>query len=170
GKEVPMRKHMPFLLTGALALALGAGPGWAHPAKGPGGHGPGEHGPAVCSAQRCAVETAIDQVCPCEGAASHGQYVRCVAHAVKDLAASGIVARGCRGKVVSCAARSACGHPGRVSCFLPTAACRARRRTAPPRAASLAPRARAARSVVRRPAGRSSTERSSVTRVTLGTK
>jgi hypothetical protein len=125
-----MRKHMPILLTGALALALGAGPVRAHPGKGPGGHGPGEHGAALCSAQRCAVETAIDQACPCEGAASHGQYVRCVAHAVKDLAASGIVARGCRGKVVSCAARSACGHPGRVSCFLPTGECRVQRSAA----------------------------------------
>jgi len=142
-----MRTRISLALGGAVLLALIALPLQAHPGKGHGGHG-GQgnaghgghggaghggvggggqggtgHGPGSCSADRCVVEAAIDQACPCDAAANHGQYVRCVAREVKQLAADGMLGRSCRGKAVSCAARSACGHADRLTCFVPTDQC-----------------------------------------------
>jgi hypothetical protein len=64
-----------------------------------------------------AVRDRILAACPCEG--NHGQYVRCVAHAVKDAVRSGELDVNCKGKVTRCAARSTCGHKsGFVTCTL----------------------------------------------------
>lgn len=64
-----------------------------------------------------AVRDRILAACPCEG--NHGQFVRCVAHAVKDAVASGELDVNCKGKVVRCAARSTCGHKADfVTCTL----------------------------------------------------
>jgi hypothetical protein len=77
-----------------------------------------------CEPARCAVQTAIAAQCPsCDGAGNHGRYVSCVAHIVKQLVADGTVPGNCKGKVVSCAARSTCGKPGFVRCLFPTDTC-----------------------------------------------
>jgi hypothetical protein len=53
--------------------------------------------------------------CTCTG--NHGQYVSCVAHAVRDAVTSGELDVNCKGKVVRCAARSTCGKKtGFVTC------------------------------------------------------
>ena len=61
--------------------------------------------------------------CSCDGADNHGRFVSCVAHVVKDLVADGTVPVNCKGKVVSCAAKSTCGKPGFVRCLFPTDTC-----------------------------------------------
>jgi hypothetical protein len=76
-----------------------------------------------CEPSRCAAQAAIAQECPCEGASNHGQYVSCVAHVVRRLAASGEVAVNCKGKVTRCGARSTCGKPGFVTCQIPVSEC-----------------------------------------------
>ena len=77
-----------------------------------------------CEPARCAVQAAIASQCPsCDGADNHGRYVSCVAHIVKQLVADGTVPGNCKGKVVSCAARSTCGKPGFVRCLFPTDTC-----------------------------------------------
>ena len=76
-----------------------------------------------CEPSRCAAQAAIAQECPCEGASNHGQYVSCVAHVVRRLAASGAVAVNCKGKVTRCGARSTCGKPGFVTCQIPVSEC-----------------------------------------------
>ena len=47
----------------------------------------------------------------CANAASHGQYVSCIAHEVKTLSSgeTPTLPRSCKGAVKKCAARSACG-------------------------------------------------------------
>jgi hypothetical protein len=67
-----------------------------------------------CDAERCAAEAAIAAACPCDDAENHGAYVSCVADA-----AEGLVSEECRGAVVRCAARSACGKEGAVACLRP---------------------------------------------------
>ena len=66
--------------------------------------------PPDCEAARCSVQSAVDACCA--NAKNHGQFVSCVAHAVK---ASGVPTN-CKGKVVSCAARSTCGKEGFSTC------------------------------------------------------
>jgi len=66
--------------------------------------------PPDCEAARCSVQSAVDTCCA--NAKNHGQFVSCVAHAVK---AAGIPTN-CKGKVVRCAARSTCGKEGFVTC------------------------------------------------------
>jgi hypothetical protein len=64
------------------------------------------------------LETVRDGIlasCPCTG--NHGQYVSCVAHAVREAVTSGTLDVNCKGKVVKCAARSTCGKKeGFVTC------------------------------------------------------
>ncbi len=63
---------------------------------------------AGCSdAALASVRARILAGCPCNG--NHGQYVSCVARAVREAAASGELDTNCKGKVVHCAARSTCG-------------------------------------------------------------
>jgi len=77
-----------------------------------------------CEPARCAAQAAIAARCPsCDGADNHGRFVSCVAHVVKDLVADGTVPTNCKGKVVSCAAKSTCGKPGFVRCLFPTDTC-----------------------------------------------
>jgi hypothetical protein len=66
--------------------------------------------PPDCEAARCSVQSAVDTCCA--NAKNHGQFVSCVAHAVK---ASGIPTN-CKGKVTRCAARSTCGKEGFSTC------------------------------------------------------
>lgn len=77
-----------------------------------------------CETARCAVEAVLEQSCPCDGAINHGQHVRCVARALRQLAADGTIPRRCRGAIVRCAARSICGKPAFVACERPGAICR----------------------------------------------
>jgi hypothetical protein len=79
-----------------------------------------------CEPFRCAVETAVAARCPCNlgvpagtVAANHGQYVSCVAKAVRDLAKAGTIPNNCKGKITRCAARSICGKGGFVTCQVP---------------------------------------------------
>jgi hypothetical protein len=64
-----------------------------------------------CEAARCSVEAAIATQCPCD-AGNHGQYVRCVAQAVKSAG----IPKQCAGAIVRCAAHSRCGRSGAVAC------------------------------------------------------
>lgn len=79
--------------------------------------------PDACEPARCAAQAAIAQDCPCDAAATHGRHVSCVAHVVKRLVAAGTVPVNCKGKVVRCAAKSTCGKPGFVTCYIPTDTC-----------------------------------------------
>ena len=87
------------------------------------GHGGKASGHSRCDVGTCAVAVALEDTCPCEDATSHGQYVRCVAHATKGLAADAIIARRCRGRLVRLAAQSVCGRANAVTCVLPTSSC-----------------------------------------------
>jgi hypothetical protein len=72
----------------------------------------------------------VDATCPCAGVddgtggtiawKNHGQYVRCVAHAVKDAVRSAGVKRSCARDLVPCAARSSCGKRNAVTCIVTT--------------------------------------------------
>ena len=79
--------------------------------------------PVDCEPARCAVQTALDQQCPCDAATNHGRHVSCVAHVVKRLAKDGTIPTNCKGKIKRCAARSICGKPGFVTCDFPTDTC-----------------------------------------------
>lgn len=77
----------------------------------------GEAG-AKCS-DDAAVALARSQVaalCPCDGFANHGQYVKCARGVANTLAGSGALPNSCKGSVISCAAKSTCGKPGFVTC------------------------------------------------------
>ena len=68
-----------------------------------------------CEADRCIFDQAVNAKCHCDGAKNHGQYVSCVAHVTKALAACGMP-NNCKGKVTRCAARSTCGKTGFDTC------------------------------------------------------
>ena len=136
------------MAAGAAALALLAGIAAAkdHGGHGPGGpgngHGPGWHGShggaggghghgapgSSCGSASSAIGAFVDATCPCAGLddgtggtiawKNHGQYVRCVAHAVRDAARSLGVKRRCGRGLVPCAARSTCGKDGAVACIV----------------------------------------------------
>jgi hypothetical protein len=76
-----------------------------------------------CEPARCAVQSAINTECSCGAASNHGQYVSCVAHVVRRLAAEGTIPINCKGKVTRCAAKSTCGKEGFVTCQIPTDDC-----------------------------------------------
>lgn len=101
----------------ALAVLLIAGAADAKQGQGKG------KGPKVCDEAAVAMaQEAIAAACPCEGLTdadgnvvpwrNHGKYVRCVAHATRDLVrASGkTMSRRCLRDAVRCAARSTCGR------------------------------------------------------------
>ena len=109
----------------------GHGNGWhgqhgGHGGPG-GGHGHGAPG-GNCEAASSAIGAFVDTACPCAGKddgaggtitwKNHGQYVRCVAHAVRDAARSLGVKRRCGRGLVPCAARSSCGKDGAVACIV----------------------------------------------------
>jgi hypothetical protein len=70
-----------------------------------------------CEAERCstAVQDAV-AACGCDTAATHGQYVSCVARAMNSLAQDGTIDQSCKGKIKRCAARSDCGKPAFETC------------------------------------------------------
>ena len=93
----------------ALALAM---PAWAKP-------GGGKGGKPDCSSSLPAVQAVVAQACDCLGSPNHGQYVRCAARVVKEMAGNGLVGRGCRGQMVRTFAKSSCGKPEFVACCVP---------------------------------------------------
>jgi hypothetical protein len=103
-----------FVLATAVLWAL-VTPALARHSKG--------HTRARCDGNPCAVATAVEAVCPCADAVNHGQYVRCVAHAVKAMSANGVIDRRCRGRVVALAAHSVCGRADAAPCLVPTSTC-----------------------------------------------
>jgi hypothetical protein len=94
-------------------------------ARGPKGPRGGK-GNAACDPASSTIGAFVDAVCPCAGVddgtggttawRNHGQYVRCVAHAVKDATRSAGVKQQCGRGFVRCAARSNCGRRDVVSC------------------------------------------------------
>ena len=109
----------------AVAMIAGIGMPLVSAAKRPEGRGHGGPGSgrSRCDVGACDVATALEDVCPCEDAASHGEYVHCVAHAAKELVADGTIAHRCRGRVVRLAAQSVCGRANAVTCLVPTSSC-----------------------------------------------
>jgi hypothetical protein len=94
-----------------------------------GGPGNGNGGSASsCDAAASAIQAFVDMTCPCAGVddgnggvtawKNHGQYVRCVAHAVRDAARSAGVKRRCAKSIVPCAAGSSCGKKNAVTCVV----------------------------------------------------
>ena len=83
-----------------------------------------------CEAASSVIQAFVDTTCPCDGVddgnggtiawKNHGQYVRCVAHAVRDAARAAGVKRRCGKGIVPCAARSTCGKKRGVTCVVPT--------------------------------------------------
>src|SRR5262245_5685823 len=81
------------------------------------GHG-GGHGGGSCDEASSLIGAFVDETCPCAGVddgaggtiawKNHGQYVRCVAHAVRDAKRALGVKRRCVRGLVPCAARSTC--------------------------------------------------------------
>jgi hypothetical protein len=104
----------------------------------PGGNG---HGGGACDATALATAgTLVDQTCDCATASTHGAYVRCVAHAVRDAVRAGTMARACKGVVKSGAAKSICGKPaGAVACCRSNATGRTKCSIKPSAAACTAP-------------------------------
>jgi len=95
--------------------------------------GSGKHGGpsgSSCDAASSAIQAFVDMTCPCAGVddgnggttawKNHGQYVRCVAHAVRDAARAAGVKRRCGKSMVPCAANSSCGKKTSVACVVGT--------------------------------------------------
>jgi hypothetical protein len=53
----------------------------------------------------------VEQRCNCEGAITHGQYVKCVAQVANEEMSALRLPRECRKVVIKCGARSTCGRP-----------------------------------------------------------
>jgi hypothetical protein len=103
--------------------------GHGGPQGGPGnGGGHGNGGSGACEAASSVIMAFVDAKCPCAGVddgnggtvawKNHGQYVRCVTHAVRDAARMAGVKRRCARGLVPCAARSSCGMNGAVACVV----------------------------------------------------
>lgn len=94
--------------------------------------GGGNGGPAssACEAASSVIQAFVDGTCPCDGVddgaggtvawKNHGQYVRCVARAVREAARAAGVKRRCGKSLVPCAARSTCGKKRGVTCVVTT--------------------------------------------------
>jgi len=95
-----------------------------------GGPKPGGPSGSSCEAASSVIEAFVDMTCPCAGVddgdggttawKNHGQYVRCVSHAVRDAARSAGVKRRCAKSIVPCAANSSCGKRTSVACVVGT--------------------------------------------------
>lgn len=83
-----------------------------------------------CDASHRTVRAEIDAACPCDAAAGHPEYVRCVTKKLRELSACtqgadgtrscGPVARLCAAKIRRIASRSACGQPATtITCCIP---------------------------------------------------
>ena len=94
-----------------------------------GGNGGGGSANA-CDAASSTIQAFVDMTCPCAGVddgnggttswKNHGQYVRCVSHAVRDAARSAGVKRRCAKSIMPCAAGSSCGKKNAVACVVGT--------------------------------------------------
>ena len=125
--------HGPSCAQGAHGSGPGGSPGSSGAGhqggmpgngQGPGSnHGPGSRGRAACDAARCMVQSTVDESCPCDAAASHGSYLKCVAAVLGQLANQAAIPRPCVGRIIRCAARSTCGKPGAVTCQMPESTC-----------------------------------------------
>lgn len=82
-----------------------------------------KHGRSACNVNDCTVVAALGDQCDCGTADTHGAYVKCVAHASKQLAQDAVLPRRCRGKLVSAAAHSVCGRADSVVCLTPVSTC-----------------------------------------------
>ena len=60
-----------------------------------------KHRRSACNVNDCAVVAALGDICDCGTADTHGAYVKCVAHAGKQLAQDDVLPRRCHGKLVS---------------------------------------------------------------------
>jgi hypothetical protein len=69
-----------------------------------------------CSRAVASVEALMATACPCDQFATHGAFVKCAVHVVKDMAGNGTIARNCRGGMVRGFARSTCGKTDAVTC------------------------------------------------------
>jgi hypothetical protein len=115
------------LLIAGISLAK-PHPGRGHHGNGPHGGSGGVHGGACDPMVVADVQAAVDTECTCAGLAdgqggttpwrNHGQYVRCVGHATRDLAREAGLKRRCVKGLVPCAARSTCGKNGAVACLV----------------------------------------------------
>ena len=96
-----------------------------------GNQGNGGGGSAnACDAASSVIQAFVDMTCPCAGVddgnggttawKNHGQYVRCVSHAVRDAARAAGVKRRCAKSMVPCAANSSCGKNNAVACVVGT--------------------------------------------------
>ena len=95
-----------------------------------GGPKPGGPSSSSCDAASSVIAAFVDMTCPCAGVddgnggttawKNHGQYVRCVAHAVRDAARAAGVKRRCGKSMVPCAANSSCGKKTSVACVVGT--------------------------------------------------
>ena len=80
-----------------------------------------------CDQVRQNVKGQIDSACSCEGAATHGEYVRCVTKKLRELSdcrpaedgklSCGPVPRACVGRIRRAATRSTCGS-NEVTCCI----------------------------------------------------
>ncbi len=106
---------MKVLVHGLLAVSLAcgtAGLAWASCAS------DDPTGSMTAAARASTESTCAGQGMGCTTAPNHGAYVSCIAHAANDLAKGGTLPNSCRGAVKKCAARSACGKPGFVTCCI----------------------------------------------------
>jgi hypothetical protein len=95
-----------------------------------GGSNGGGSGSSSCDAAASAIQAFVDMTCPCAGVddgmggtiawKNHGQYVRCVSHAVRDASRAAGVKRRCAKSMVPCAANSSCGKKNAVACLVGT--------------------------------------------------
>lgn len=58
----------------------------------------------------------VAATCPCAGAASHRDYVRCARGVLQTRVDGALLNPGCRGLVQRCTGHSTCGRPGAVTC------------------------------------------------------
>ena len=65
-----------------------------------------------------AARATAESMCHCATATNHGQYVSCVAGVAKSLSSgtTPTLPKNCKGAVKKCAAHSACGMTGAVTC------------------------------------------------------
>lgn len=105
-----MRKLIGGVAMGVLIFATG------HVVHAGCGSQPGDE-QAVINARATAAST-----CNCATATNHGAYVSCVAGVAKTLSSgtNPSLPKNCTGAVKKCAAHSACGTPGAVTCCFAT--------------------------------------------------
>lgn len=77
---------------------------------------PGQARALDCEAVRCTIQPILATRCPCEEAASHGEYRRCIRGVLRELEDAGTLPSECKRAVRRCTSRSTCGRPTTVAC------------------------------------------------------